>query len=269
MKNWVRYLLFGLVVLLLFVVATVPAEWVAAQAEKRVDDLVVFGAQGTLWSGQAEAVAFDAQVLRNPQWQVAPWSLLLGRVKVSFHGRLDDGQVGGVLIRSLFGSGQPLSLRDFYLQQPAAQLAGLFVPAESLPEVHGKLDISFNDLQMQANGILSRADGTLLWSEAAVEQNREKIVLGDFSLQLITVQDQIEMSLRDAGGPLKTELNATQQIATGDLAINGTLGYREGANRLIVMLMSAQLNLRGDKEKPISLQGNIKSLAGLWEQVGQ
>jgi hypothetical protein len=269
MKVWLRFLLLGVLSLVLFMAATLPAEWAGKQLEDRVSGLAFYGAEGTFWRGEASAIRYNSQLIRDVKWRVSPFSLLIGRLKLSFHGELRDGRVGGLFIRPLLGSDQPITLRNFYLKQPATHLAALFIPADFPTEARGLIDLNFNEFQIQANGTLSKADGALFWNEAAIEQNRELISLGDFSMQFITKKNEVHLLLRDGGGALKTELDAKQVVSTGDFSITGTLGYREGANRLIVMLLSAQFNLRGEKEKQIHLEGNIKNPSVLLEQMGE
>jgi hypothetical protein len=45
------------------------------------------------------------------------------------------------------------------------------------------------------------------------------------------------------------------------------MGYRPDANRMIIMMMSAQLGLRGANEKNFNLQGNMRNLPKLMEDL--
>lgn len=267
MKKWIRYFLLGLVAFVIFSLATMPATWVADQIEERIPEAKIYGVQGTLWSGDAEGLVYSDRVFRPVKWRLFALPLLMGRLQFGFTAQLEKGEFEGTLTRSLFRSSQPVLLQDFRLNLPAQEMALLFFPPDEQREIHGQIDIAFNELQVQSNGILTRADGTIFWRDAAIEQNRETIDLGTFTLQFTTTGTQVNVSLLDSGGPMITELEAGQQVDSGDLVVLGKLGYRPDAKPLIIMLLSAQLNLQGEKEKEIRLQGNIKSLAGLLEQL--
>lgn len=267
MKKWIYYFLLGLVACLMFTIATMPATWVADQIEERIPKVKLYGVQGTLWSGEAEGLVYNDRIFQTAKWRLFALPLLVGRLQFGFSAQLTKGEFEGTITRSLFRSNREILMRDFRLNLPAQEMALLFFPPDEQREIHGDVAIAFNELQVQPNGILSQADGTVFWRDAAIEQNREMIDLGTFTLQFTTTGTQVNLSLFDSGGPLITELEAGQETDSGDLTVLGKLGYREDAKPLIVMLLSAQLNLQGNKEKEIRLQGNIKNPAGLLEQL--
>ena len=81
MTRFWRYLAAGVVVYLLVLLGSFPAERFTNRIEQQVDDLVLLAVSGSVFSGQAGQLVYQDLDLGTLRWQFRPWALLLGRLE--------------------------------------------------------------------------------------------------------------------------------------------------------------------------------------------
>ena len=201
-KRWWHYLLLGIFAWMLFMVwrfpATVAYDMVADSFGEQVQ---LAGISGTVWEGRAQQLQYNKQAIGSPHWELSPWGLLIGRVDGYISLFFIDGYLeaqavvplsGGDLLLSNIKGNAPLSL----LQQYVSMIP---VPLD------GELFVKMDELQVDGEGQLKRAEGRVTWSRAAV-QMAEKLQFGDIQMTLHTLDDgSIEGEISDSGGPLQIE----------------------------------------------------------------
>jgi hypothetical protein len=230
--------------------------------------LEVYGAQGTVWSGKASAVRFGPHYFEAVTWKVNAWTLLLGRVDVAFTAELLSGKIRGIFSLDLKGADNAPAFKSLTVRVPAGEILAPFSPPGMGIVIGGQIEAQFEHFEMSKEGVLNRVEGQVKWKQARVEQNREPIDLGGFTLLFASQRDTVEIQLKDEGqGPILLDFAATQLVSNGDITLKGKMGYRPDANRMIIMMMSAQLGLRGANEKNFNLQGNMRNLPKLMEDL--
>ena len=117
MKKAVRYLVFGLVMYVIFLVATVPAPWVYGRwLQHHMGNWALYGVQGTVWEGRATLVKSGNLQLENLHWDLHPLSLLWGRLEVALEFKYATAPGALVLGRSFTGTWH---IDDMNLELPA------------------------------------------------------------------------------------------------------------------------------------------------------
>ena len=199
MKTVLRYFALGLGVYGLSVLLMVPAAWLYSHGLKnRLGGVVLYGVQGTLWSGRAAALRTPAVALDDLRWTVHPWALLWGRGEAAL--AFDYHNAPGTLVAARSLSGDWYA-RDVDLELPAAQL----MPMLRLPgaELGGRLMLHLDSLTVK-QGQVTAAEGALTWEKAALRQPLA-VALGTFAITLHTTSDGVNGVLIDRGGAIQAQ----------------------------------------------------------------
>jgi general secretion pathway protein N len=218
------WLALGVGAYLAFVVITFPASvayrWFAPETVK------LAGIEGTLWSGRSAIGSVSNFPLRDIEWRVRPWSLLLARVNGELQTRLTDGFIttdfeatfSQTRLRNLNASTSLSGVRDLL---PLAGIEG-FVSAQ------------FSDLRIEDN-FPEVAIGEVRLGELSVPPllspgSSSLIELGNYQIQFVETPDaSLLANIVDQGGPMETSgsLRLDQQRA---YTIDGTVRSRPDAS---------------------------------------
>lgn len=240
-RRTIGYVLFGLLAYVCFVLASIPAGWLAwgiarlTQGQVQVDQ-----PQGTLWRGNGQLVAVPragaATLLGDVRWQLRPARLFVGRAVVELAGTGSEGAYKGTVAvgpASLTLEGLRVALTPALLTRvyPALEVFG--------PE--GRLRIHAESLRLQGDGLHGRVE--LRW-EAAASRLSNVRPLGDYRLD-VTGQGKLAMlALQTLAGPLElTGQGRWEALGNGDLQIGGLARAREQAPALqpLVRLLGRDL----------------------------
>lgn len=177
MKNWKLNVALVVGFYLVFMAAKIPAALIAEHLTLP-PELKISGVSGSVWQGRAAMVQYKNDRFSDVDWQLSPWSLLIGNLSATVKfGRARDanGISGTGDISSNFAMDQ-FSVSDFTLRYPAAALikkAGLDVP---LP-MGGKIELKLNDF-VSAKPYCEVLDGTLVWRKASLQGLKGEVKLG-------------------------------------------------------------------------------------------
>lgn len=207
-----------------FLVATIPARWLAARLEAAAPGRYdVNEANGTLWKGDAQAVLTapgGTLVVDRAEWSFLPSRLLQGRVAFAislkgagFEARYEAG-------RSLGGWGvRDLSARaDAALAAAALPLIARWRPEGSVIATSPALDISGQDV---------RGNLRLEWKAASTVLSEVK-PLGSYRADLVGEGASGKLTLATLEGPLRLSGAGRVEWPTR-LTFNGE-ARAEGAN---------------------------------------
>ncbi len=222
MKSALRYLLLGLPLYLLFLIALFPAtqawRYAAEPLAKAMPELKVSELDGSIWSGRAGMVVFRQALLGEVSWQLSPLPLVLGEARLKALLQSDDGYLQSHASLPLEGGG--ISLADTKGQLPVPELLR-FTPY--LPVVlEGQFAFNLSQLELTSQGLINRAEGTVVWHQAAMSAP-QALPLGDLQLTLHTEEEgKVTGEITDRSGPLKVE--GTLQLSPDrNYRFNGTV----------------------------------------------
>lgn len=208
-RHWLPYLLLGIGVYLLTLLAIFPAAEAYHLAAPRLlpaSPLHLYDISGSVWSGRAGTVAYDAHSLGALSWHLEPLPLLLGHLALRCELDLPDGTVAGTAVISHSG----MKLHHLSGRLPAATLTALDT---ALPfGTGGTLAFNIAQTDLPTHGAPS-ASGTVVWNDAALLANRP-IPFGDLKLSLRPRRHGgIDGTVSDAGGPLQVNGSASLDAA--------------------------------------------------------
>lgn len=188
----------GIVAYTIFVVATVPASFVAARVENRLRESVrIHEAHGTVWHGAARAevaVPIGWLPIDSLAWRVQPAELLRGRIAFALDAQAAGLAAQGRIARGLaswHASGQANGDASFFTA--LSPLAGTWRP-------EGSLALSTDDFswdEREARGTV-QAD----WREAAVALSQVR-PLGTYRATLRAEGATGKIDLATVDGPLR------------------------------------------------------------------
>lgn len=249
----------GVLALLAFALATLPAGVLAGTLRKAGLDAGAFG--GSLWTGRATGVAWRGQPVGDLEWQVAPLQLLRGRV--AGHARLTrpDGSAETDFALGLAGRNLQLQATRFAL--PLTAIAGL--PLGLPPGWQGHATGQFDAIEI-AQGWPTQLSGTLELDGLVAPPPRNAPV-GSFHVVFPAPQPQPSLSVpmdpsnltaqvRDKDGPFAVDGQLTLGRSR-NFALEGTLAPRGP----VPPAMERSLQLLGPPDatgrRPFSVGGTL------------
>jgi len=198
-----RLVTVGLLCLLLFMLVRFPADkafaWLAPA------NVNGFGISGTVWSGKASLISIAGLQLRNTEWDVAPWRLLVGKLSGPFRTRWGGGFIeadGGI---GLTGTISLSDVRGGFDIAPLNSILGM-------PEIGGIANLDLSEVVIKDSwpqSVVGRGELRSLSSSLMGRSGAQFI--GDvgfvFNTDKETDQNTVTGQLQDTGGPL--QLNGT------------------------------------------------------------
>jgi len=190
---------FGVAAYAVFLVATTPARFAAAQLESRMRDRVrVHDAHGTVWSGAARAeIALPGSgwmPMDNLAWRVQPAELLRGRVAFTVDAAAADLAAQGTIARSV-------SL--WHVKGTAtgsAAVLSTLSPLLSAWRPEGKLAINVDDLAWDERTVQGNVQAD--WSGAGVALAQVR-PLGSYRATLRAEGTNGKLAISTLDGPLR------------------------------------------------------------------
>ncbi len=218
----------GLLALLAFALATLPAGVAAGPLRKAGIEAGAFG--GSIWSGRATAVSWRGAAVGDAQWNIAPLRLLTGRI--AGHAQLTraDGSLAMDFNVSL--SGRDLALRRATFALPITALDAL--PLGMPKGWQGRVTGQFDAIELQ-QGWPTTLEGTLDLDDLVAPPPRNAPV-GSFhavfpaaqpkpSLSVAQDPSNLTAQVKDKDGPFAVDAQLTLSRAR-NFAFEGTLAPR-------------------------------------------
>lgn len=217
-----RYLLFGLVCYLAFLIATLPADMAYGYWKKTLgkrSPVTMTALSGSVWSGQAGASRFGTLSFDSLKWNIHFTSLLLGKLQADWEFSVPDGYGKGVAGVTLLG--------NIYLNQvdgllPMMQLARLVNMSALKPD--GSLGVNVDRVRLKGK-TPTLLVGNLVWHDAQVTLLKP-MSLGTLQAKFDPADDGIKGVLSDQGGPLQMHGLVTLS-STGNYDLNLALSARD------------------------------------------
>jgi len=250
MKQHRILIIAGGVSLLLFLLLSPPA-WILASIANTMG-VQLGSVSGTLWQGKARTINIQGVVLRETEWEIAPLTLLIGKLSMDIRSDLPGGFASGHFSLSAGGTLAVSNLEMATDIEP-------FSKALNLPTAVGKVSARIDYLEVSdgwfrslvgtariGNFVLVPRQGT----QSAVTVGMEAL----FNVEEISEDKTLTGTVKDIDGPF--EVDAELFLAPpASYELKGRIAARPGAPQNL----SQGLNLLG----PASPQGGYEfSLAG-------
>ena len=208
MKRIILSLLFFLVGLTLFLIATLPARFGLKYLPDNIP-VQVTGAQGTIWNGEAANIRWQNKSLGRLTWQLHVLPLFKAQLTTNFTLTGSDLNAQGV---ASVTTDKSIQLTNTQLH---AELAALPIPtAQLLVTPEGSLNAVVRNL-VYANKLVQTADADFFWKPARIS-SPVKYDLGEIELKVMGENAELTGKLDSRDGPIKAN-------GTLDLSAQGSL----------------------------------------------
>ena len=197
----VRYIIFGVIFYLGFLITTLPAELVYGywkQYAGKATPVFLEGVDGSIWSGKAVQANIAGQPMDNIRWQFKPAKLLLGDAELSMYFKMKNGYGKGVVGHNLFGSTYAHNLEAWL---PMGWVLPMFNLGSLKPG--GALAINLQEFQVNNKTVVT-ALGSLVWQDAEITILKP-MPLGSLKVEFQPNNEGIKGVISDMGGPLQVE----------------------------------------------------------------
>ncbi len=257
MKSRIGYALIFCGIYALSLLAIIPASFVSESLEKRVEGLTLYGVKGTAWSGELQALEINGTRLKNIEWSLSPFTLLLGnaRLQLSLN---SDGLRGDGMVEIGLLSGST-TLQDVKIKFPIEKyeqqlgLAGF--------DLNGDVDLDLGQLTYQ-DGIISDLSGVLVWHQAGISGALD---LGDLQADFSQHDGSLNAVLSDRGGPV--ELNGDLSLqGSGHYQFNSTLGARDHSDVNLKQTLRLMGRTVDDNRVEVNAKGQV--VLPVWLKLG-
>lgn len=197
-SRWLSYLASGLVLYVVFLVATVPAKWVAWGIARMSNGVINLSQpSGGLWHGKGELVVLYPQAtalrLGQTEWRVNPLWLFAGRLRLAIRMAGPTKLDGTVQLAR-----RAILLQDTTAAFPA-DLAGSFYSPAALFSPKGQIRVNTAALEITDSGLSGDAD--IIWQGAGSKLSSVQ-PLGDYRLRVQGQGESASIALNTLRGDL-------------------------------------------------------------------
>lgn len=252
MRGWLRYLLVGILGYAVFLVAMVPAGFVARFLPPPNQDFGIYDVSGTIWSGRAGMIEVGGYRFESIEFNLSPVALLIGRLGIDWSSEgpsiFGSGEVGYSLLS------QAVSVSDTEARLPVADLAKFFKFPGVKPD--GALNIALEDFSMADKGI-EDLEGVVTWQNALLAPD---VPIGDLEAVLAMEGENATVKIQDKGGPLSAEGQLSIK-PTGEYQYKGTAGVKDAQDTALVVVTRMLGRPRPDGKVEMEFVGRWPQLA--------
>jgi len=197
-KSQIRNAVIFLVAFFIFLIASIPAQWVVQQLPPQLSQqLQLTGVSGTLWRGEAASVVAGGENLGMLTWSLLPLPLLWGQASLDIELNSDKHFAEGELSIGLLD--QSLTLQQTRLRVPVAGYAARFPLSGFTPQ--GVMELRLDQL-VYSDAAITDLTGELQWSQAALSND---LMLGDLAADFQLLEGKLVAQLKDLGGALSLD----------------------------------------------------------------
>ena len=225
-KKSLYYILFGLAVYALFMIATLPANMVINRfLPASVSSIVQFQyVSGSIWKGQATQFAVKQIPLGKLEWELSSLPLLWGVADLQINAQRE----GALLISGASLSSGQISLQDTRFEMAIADLMPLLYGYPF--SLDGKINALFKNIEIEPgsrfsiNGRVVLTDVEMLAPQA--------LSLGNLVMNFAEDENGTRITINDQQGPVQVDAVVTM-AETGFYTVNATLIPRATADPAI------------------------------------
>ncbi len=248
-RVWVRYLGAGAALYVVFLIVTLPAQWVGVALERAGGaSLRLLDPSGTVWRGEGvlvPAASGAAQRLPRVAWRLSPLWLFAGRVRLSL-----ASQAADVPLRAQLTVRRGVLVIDDLDAALPARLAPVFYAPAALFEPGGSVRLEAQGFEIRDGSLLGDASAT--WQKAELGSlSREPA--GSYRLQMKALGNRAELRLATVEGDLRLSGQGEWNLERGGmLRMRGTAELDSSRSDLEV-LMPLLGRDRGDGQREFSI----------------
>jgi len=235
-----------LALLLVLIIAKVPAKFGAFVFTRAVPGLSLAEIQGTFWRGSAGTALLnvngDVYSLGRFEWRIKPLSLITMKPCSNVNFRYQSQAASG----DVCGRNQRVDLSKFSLNAPAS-LLDLFAPAN----LAGDISLMVDQGTIIGHQVRSLA-GNISWRNGAYNDGQNWINLGSFGGNLAAdKRGGVDLDLVDLGGPVIADLdvnyNPTERPRDEyGVLLKGEIGVRDSAHPDLQKVLPTLLETIGE-----------------------
>lgn len=219
-KKAVGYVAFGLILYLIFAIATAPAAWVA-EATNRFSNgsVTLVSPRGTFWSGsgelQAGVPATGTRSIGMLRWRVNPLWLFVGRAQLKLE--LDGPAKAEAHVRV---SPWNRNVQDLSATIPAQLIPVVYPPAAFFAPV-GTIEVKAPSIDVSRDGLVAVAEAQWRGAGGRFTGNAG---IGDYRLELTGKGELASINVKTLQGDLDFSGNGQWRVLPdGDLQFNGSV----------------------------------------------
>jgi len=187
-----RYLAAGVVVYLLVLVGSFPAERITNHIEQQVEDLSLLAVSGSVFSGQAGQLVYQGLALGTVRWQFRPWALFLARLeyKIDLVQPDNSGQaiIGVTIAGNAYG-------RDLEMRLLPDRIINHYSPVSV--KTSGAIQLAIETFDVGADS-LQDVTGLIEWQDALIIEPFD-LLLGQVSLSLHSEGNELAGTFENGG----------------------------------------------------------------------
>lgn len=192
-----KKIILAVLLYLIFLVVYLPAKWLVSIAPLPMN-VSLSGVSGTLWDGQAALVQFGPRQVESVQWQLSPWALFIGQVRLAVSLGSRATAVSGKAAVTWSMSG--LSIQDLRFDAPDSFLiAGARLPFGT--EIKGDVSLMLAEL-VQGEPLCEQLSGKLFLNQSDMKNQFGAYPLGNMALALSCQDGQAAISMTEADNKL-------------------------------------------------------------------
>ncbi len=202
MKRVLTYSAIVLLCYFVFLLINFPADRAYSMAKNMMPDIDLYGVRGTVWAGEADALVVNNKPLREFEWTVLPWHVLMGRLAadVKFdnnrtwvNARVAYSLGGKMIVSRVSGQLDGEGLQTLLPNNLPMKLGGLF-----------RMNVDEVVYLPEQQSLLS-AEGQVDWQDASIKVMQEAKI-GDFQLIMTTTDAGVHGAFTDVNeGPLMVQ----------------------------------------------------------------
>lgn len=238
-SNWKWLTTYGLIIYLLFLVISLPADVVWSLAPQQLKrDIIISNLQGSAWSASADNIVINGFDIGKANWNINPLLLFIGKLGGHITVRNAMGQA-----QSNFAlqSDQLVELSNLTSEFNAAMLDTAFLPLT----LAGVIKSELNTIQLQRKVQLA-ASGSLQWNNASITGVQE-VALGNILLKALPETKGTRLEVSNDGGSIG--ISGDIRVAgNGRYTLNLLLTNRDKGRRDIDTILSVLGSGRPDAQ---------------------
>jgi len=231
-KSFYKFLTFGVVMYIVFLFATLPANTVYAffiKSSPQLRNVKLTGLSGTIWSGLAADANINNIELGKLEWDMHVIPLLIGRVSFDMKFKSLTSQGHGAVAASLGGK---IFAENLELRAPMSILTP-FMYGYPI-SLDGQLAAHIKELEIEPGSRLNISGRVVAMNAASLSPQR--IEFGDHVVKLSPNDMGSKINIVDQGGALLLQGNVNVQ-GSGKYNVNLTMAPREDAAPALVQSM--------------------------------
>ena len=259
-RRWFGYFILGCALYLSFLVASIPAGWLAWGIIKFSKGAVgIEQPQGTLWRGRGKLIVFYPRAtprqLGQTEWRIHPLWLLAARLQLRLQTTGTDTQLQGT-----FRIGpKTITAKDTTISVPA-QLAGAFYSPVIIFGPKGQIRLSTELLVLDDSGL--HGDAEISWQGAGSRLSPVQ-PLGDYRLNIKGTGKTASLKLATTRGVLELKGQGIWNVlGNGRIQFSGSIKSRGRKRELDPILQFFGKDLGGHRQLKLNTRLSLESILG-------